>query len=79
MINFLFGNIKNIIFIIIACFIVYLFRRNRALTLENKNLTENNFEKDKVINIQQKVLDVSENVKPTDLDSNLKRLSNKNN
>ena len=39
---------------------------------------ENNFEKGKVINIQQKVLDVSENVKPTDLDVNLERLSDKN-
>jgi len=69
---------KEILLAIGAFIAVYLFRKNKALTLQNKELIENNFEKGKVINIQQKVLDVSENVKPTDLDVNLERLSDKN-
>lgn len=68
---------KEILLAIGAFIAVYLFRRNKTLTLENKGLTENNLEKDKVINIQQKVLDVSESVKLTDLDTNLERLSDK--
>ncbi|HNQ68343.1 MAG TPA: hypothetical protein PKN32_08185 [Bacteroidales bacterium] len=69
---------KEILLTIGVFFTVYILRRNKTLTLDNKELVENNFEKDKVINIQQKVLDVSESVKPTDLDTNLERLSDKN-
>jgi hypothetical protein len=69
---------KEILLAIGAFMAVYLFRKNKTLTLQNKELIENNFEKGKVINIQQKVLDVSENIKPTDLDVNLERLSDKN-
>lgn len=74
---FFIAYFKEILFAIGAFIAVYLFRRNKTLTLENKGLTENNLEKDKVINIQQKVLDVSESVKLTDLDTNLERLSDK--
>lgn len=75
---FFIAYFKEILLAIGAFIAVYLCRRNKALTLENKGLTENNLEKDKVINIQQKVLDVSEKIKPTDLDVNLERLSDKN-
>lgn len=74
---FFIAYFKEILLAIGAFIAVYLFRKNKTLTLENKGLTENNLEKDKVINIQQKVLDVSESVKPTDLDTNLERLSDK--
>jgi len=74
---FLITYFKEILLAIGAFIVVYLFRRNKTLTLENKGLTENNIEKEKVINIQQKVLDVSENIKLTDLDVNLERLSDK--
>ena len=68
---------KEILLAIGTFFAVYLLKKNKALTLDNQILKENSIEQDKVINIQQKVLDVSENVKPTDLDVNLERLSNK--
>ena len=74
---FFIAYFKEILLAIGAFIAVYLFRRNKTLTLENKGLTENNLEKDKVINIQQKVLDVSESIKLTDLDTNLERLSDK--
>jgi hypothetical protein len=74
---FFIAYFKEILLAIGTFIAVYLFRKNKVLTLENKGLAENNIEKEKVINIQQKVLDVSESVKPTDLDVNLERLSNK--
>jgi len=78
MISFLLGNIKNIGIAIIAFIGVYILRKNRSLSIENQELNLSSKEKDKVINIQAKVLDVSENIKPTDLDVNLDRLSDKN-
>ena len=77
MISFLLGNIKNIGITIIAFIGVYILRKNRSLSIENQELNLSSKEKDKVINIQAKVLDVSEKIKPTDLDVNLERLSNK--
>lgn len=77
MISFLFENIKNIGIAIIAFIGVYLLKKNKSLSIENQELNLNSKEKDKVINIQAKVLDVSENIKPTDLDFNLERLSDK--
>jgi hypothetical protein len=77
MISFLLGNIKNIGIAIIAFIGVYILRKNRSLSIENQELNLSSKEKDKVINIQAKVLDVSENIKPTDLDVNLDRLSDK--
>lgn len=74
MISFLLGNIKNIGIAIIAFWGVYILRKNKSLTSENQALIETNIEKDKVINIQQKVLDASEDIKSTDLDGNLDRL-----
>lgn len=78
MISFIIGNIKNIGIEIIAFIGVYILRKNRSLSIENQELNLSSKEKDKVINIQAKVLDVSENIKPTDLDVNLDRLSDKN-
>ena len=78
MISFLLGNIKNIGIAIIAFIGVYILRKNRSLSIENQELNLSSKEKDKVINIQAKVLDVTENIPPTDLDNSLDRLSDKN-
>lgn len=78
MISFLLSNIKNIGIAIIAFWGVYILRKNKSLTSENQALIETNTEKDKVINIQQKVLDASEDIKSTDLDGNLDRLLKSN-
>jgi len=74
---FFIAYFKEIILSITALVGVYLLKKNKTLSSENQALAETNIEQDKVINIQQKVLDVSEKVKPTDLDVNLERLSNK--
>lgn len=71
---FFFSYFKEIILSITALVGLYLLKRNKSLTSENQALIEINIEKDKVINIQQKVLDASEDIKSTDLDGNLDRL-----
>lgn len=78
MISFFLTNIKTIGIAIVAFIGVYILKRNKTLASENQVLAETNIEKDKVINIQQKVLDVSENVRPTDLDGSLDRLQESN-
>ena len=74
MFSFLLGNVKNIGFAIAAFFTVYILKRNKDLSLKNNNLTQDNLQKNKILNIQQKVLDVSQNTKSVNLDDNIKRM-----
>ena len=74
MFNFLLSNIKNIGYMVAAFFTVYILKRNKDLSLENNNLTQDNLEKDKILDIQQKVLDASTNTKAVSLDDNIKRM-----
>lgn len=68
MLNFLLSNIKNIGYAVAAFFTVYILKRNKDLSLENNNLTQNNLTKDKIVEIQDKVINVTQNTKTTDLD-----------
>jgi len=78
MINFLFSNIKSIGIAIIAFIGVYIFRKVKILTLENQTLTEDNNQKDKVINIQTKDINASGKIKPSDtINDAIDRLSDK--
>ena len=74
MFNFLLSNIKNVGYMVVAFFTVYILKRNKDLSLENNNLTQDNLQKDKILDIQAKVLDVSENTKSVNLDDNIKRM-----
>ena len=75
---FFIAYFKEILLAIGAFIAVYILRKNKTLTSENQELKDNKLQQDKIINIQTKVLDVSKNVKLTDLDVNLERLSDKN-
>jgi len=68
MLNFLLGNIKNIGFAVAAFFGICILKRNKDLSVDNNNLKQTNLQKDKILDIQQKVLDVTQNTKPTDID-----------
>jgi hypothetical protein len=74
MFNFLLSNIKNVGYMVVAFFTVYIFKRNNDLSVDNNNLTQDNLQKDKILDIQAKVLDVSENTKSVNLDDNIKRM-----
>ncbi len=78
MLSIILSNIHYVIIGIITFFSIYILRRNTKLTIEKNDLVQNNIKKEKVINIQQKVLNASEKIKHTDLDANLERLSEKN-
>jgi hypothetical protein len=78
MLSIIVSNIHYVIIGIITFFSIYILRRNTKLTIEKNDLVQNNIEKEKVINIQQKVLNAREKIKHTDLDANLERLSEKN-
>ncbi len=78
MFSIILSNIHYVIIGIVTFFSIYILRRNAKLTIEKNELAQNNIEKEKVINIQQKVLNASEKIKHTDLDANLERLSEKN-
>jgi hypothetical protein len=77
MLNYLINNLHFLGVLIISCLGFYLVRKNKNITLKNEELIKVNLEQNKIIDIQTKVLNVSENVKPTDLDVNLERLSDK--
>ena len=76
MFNFLLSNIKNVGYIVVAFFTVYILKRNNDLQVDNNNLKQDNLQKDKILDIQAKVLDVSENTKSVNLDDNIKRMQN---
>lgn len=74
---FLITYFKEIILSITALVGLYLLKRNKTLTTENQALNLETKEKDKVINVQNKVLEASANITHSDLDSSLDRLSDK--
>lgn len=65
---------KEIILSISALVGLYLLKRNKTLTSENQTLTENNIEKDKVIHIQERVLNETQNIDNLNSDERIKRL-----
>lgn len=75
---FLITYFKEIILSISALVGLYLLKRNKTLTTENQSLNLETKEKEKVINVQNKVLEASSNITHSDLDANLERLSGKN-
>jgi hypothetical protein len=55
----------------------FLYRKNKQLNIENSNLKDSQDANQKIINIQNKVLNASENIKPTDLNGIIKRMRDK--
>lgn len=56
----------------IVCF--FTLRSNKNLKNLNKELESHLEENGKIIDIQQKVIDVTESTKPSDFDGNIKRM-----
>jgi hypothetical protein len=42
MFNFLLSNIKNVGYMVVAFFTVYILKRNNDLSVDNNNLTQDN-------------------------------------
>jgi hypothetical protein len=75
---FIITYLKEIILGVVGFFAFYLYNKNKNLKSENMSLKDIVSDNNKVINIQSKVLHASEDIKSTDLDSSLDRLSDKN-
>lgn len=72
-----FGLIKKSYLGILAVFGIFLLRRNSKLTRENEELGNHLRDNEKVIKVQNEVIHALQNNKPADLDTNIKRMHNK--
>jgi hypothetical protein len=74
----IFAYLKEILLGIVGFFALYLFNRNKTLKAEKDVLTGIITNKDKVINVQNKVMEVTTSVERTDISSSIDRLSEPN-
>ena len=70
-----FAYLKEILLGIIGFFTLYLFNRNKTLKIEKEQLQQDITSKDRVIDVQNKVMEATNNIEHTNLDSSLERLS----
>lgn len=71
---FIFVYLKEILVGIVGFFALYLFNRNKTLKIEKEQLQQNITSKDRVIDVQNKVINATDDIKHTDLESSLDRL-----
>ena len=69
-----FTYLKEILLGIVGFFALYLFNRNKTLKIEKEQLQQDITTKDRVINVQDKVIKATNNIEHTNLDSSLERL-----
>ncbi len=74
MISWLLLNLKEIGVLTFGIFSFLLLRSNRHLKEQNEILDGRLQVTEKIIDIQRKVIDVTENTKPSDFDGNIKRM-----
>lgn len=74
MISWLLLNLREIGVLIFGIIAFLTLRSNKHLKEQNKILDEQLQDNTKIIDIQQKVIDVTENTKPSDFDGNIKRM-----
>ena len=75
--SFLLGNLKSIGLGIWGIFTLYILGKNSKLSKKNDELNLDVKEQTKTIEIKDKVINVVQNTKPTDIGSNIKRMRNK--
>ena len=66
----------NILISTIVIFVIGLICRNRWLEAKRERLDAENKYNERILDIQNKVIDVTQNTKPTDFDGNIKRMHN---
>jgi len=70
-----FTYLKEILLGITGFIALYLFNRNKTLKVEKEQLQQDITTKDRVIDVQNKVMEATSNIEHTDLDSSLERMS----
>ncbi len=74
MLSWLLLHIQSIGVGLVGIFCFLTLRSNRNLKKQNEAIKAQLRDNDKIIDIQQKVIDVTENTKPSDFDGNIKRM-----
>lgn len=74
MINFVLSNLRSIGFGIWGIFTLYILGRNSKLSKQNDELNLDVKEQAKTITIKDKVINVVQNTKPTDINGNIERM-----
>lgn len=74
----IFAYLKEIILGIVGFFALYLFNRNKTLKAEKEVLKQNITTKDKVIDVQNKVMEATTSVTHSDISDSIDRLSDTN-
>ena len=74
MFTWILTNIKNLSIGLIGLAGFFLYNSNKKLKKENQELENTVKDNSKIIDIQQKVIDVTESTKPSDFDGNIKRM-----
>jgi hypothetical protein len=66
--------LKPLMLGIIGFFGLYLFKKNKDLEAKNLIADRSLIETKKVINVQNKIIEITKDTKPTDFDGNLERM-----
>lgn len=74
MLRWLLGNLKEIGVFTFGIFSLFILRANSKLKKKNNELQNQVTDSNKLVDIQQRVIDVTENTKPSDFDGNIKRM-----
>jgi len=74
----IFAYLKEILLGIVGFFALYLFNRNKTLKAEKEVLEQNITTKDKVIDVQNKVMEATTSVTHSDIGDSIDRLSDTN-
>jgi len=74
----IFTYLKEILLGIVGFFALYLFNRNKTLKTEKEVLEQNITTKDKVIDVQNKVMEATTSVTHSDIGDSIDRLSDTN-
>ena len=70
----IFSNLSKIGMGIFGAIGLFLYGKNSKLSQENARLQQDLKANDKIIDIQKKVINVAQNIQPTDFDGNLQRM-----
>lgn len=73
-INWLLSNLKEIGVLAFGIFSLLTLSANNKLKKKNNELQNQVTDNNKLVDIQQRVIDVTENTKPSDFDGNIKRM-----
>lgn len=74
MLGWLLGNLKDIGILTFGLFSLFTLSSNNRLKKKNNDLQNQVTDNNKLVDIQQRVIDVTENTKPSDFDGNIKRM-----